>query len=70
MDREHVGESGLGGSLDDLQGIENWTDSDDRCLDIEDYKGDLGEVILEDPEGSHDDDDGAYHGAAVAELVN
>jgi hypothetical protein len=70
MDREHVGESGLGGSLDDLQGIENWTDSDDRCLDIEDYKGDLGEVILEDPEGSHDDDDDAYHGAAVAELVN
>ena len=56
-DREHVGESGLAGDLDNLQGANNWTASDAMCLDIKDYKGDLGEAVIEDPEVDEDDDD-------------
>lgn len=56
-DREHVGAKGLAGDLGDLQGAEYWTASDAMCLDIKDYKGDLGEAVIEDPEVDEDDDD-------------
>ena len=60
----------MAGDLDNLQGANNWTASDAMCLDIKDYKGDLGEAVIEDPEVDEDDDDGDDAAGVLKYLQN